>query len=135
VIIIDALDECERPEHLSQVIALLSKLCTINTVRLRVFLTSRSDARIVNAFTPFLERKNARCLELHRDFPEDSKADIQTFLKARFKDIRTKRKVLHNPWPAVEDLDRLVSLATSPEPLFIYAATLCRFVFIFHVHY
>lgn len=34
-----------------------------------------------------------------------------------------------NPWPTVNDLDRMVQLATTPEPLFIYAATLCRFVY------
>ncbi|TLD09575.1 hypothetical protein PspLS_11847 [Pyricularia sp. CBS 133598] len=33
------------------------------------------------------------------------------------------------PWPTVDDLDHMVQLATTPEPLFIYAATLCRFVY------
>ncbi|KAH8753652.1 hypothetical protein F5883DRAFT_191999 [Diaporthe sp. PMI_573] len=129
VIVIDALDECERPEQLTQAVALLSKLCTVVTVRLRVLLTSRSDPKIIAAFKPFLKSKSVHSMELHREFPGDSKADIQTFLKARFKDIRTKRKVLQDPWPTVEELDRLVYLATSPEPLFIYAATLCRFVY------
>jgi hypothetical protein len=40
-----------------------------------------------------------------------------------------KCRLTQDPWPAVDDLDRLVYLATSPEPLFIYAATLCRFVY------
>ncbi|KAH8756780.1 hypothetical protein F5883DRAFT_164287 [Diaporthe sp. PMI_573] len=129
VIIIDALDECERPGHIAQVVGLLSKLCTITTIRLRVLFTSRSDRKIVAAFRPSLERKIVRRLELHREFREDSKSDIQTFLKTRFKDIRMKCDLTQDPWPAVDDLDRLVYLATSPEPLFIYAATLCRFVY------
>lgn len=129
VIVIDALDECERPKELTQVVALLSRLCTVVTVRLRVLLTSRSDPRIIAAFEPFLKSKSVHSMELHRAFPEDSRDDIQTFLKARFKDIKTKRKLLQDPWPTVEELDRLVYLATIPEPLFIYAATLCRFVY------
>ncbi|ETS77358.1 hypothetical protein PFICI_11232 [Pestalotiopsis fici W106-1] len=77
VIIIDALDECERPEHTSQILTLLSKLPGITTDRnlLRVLLASRSASEIVEALEP------------------------------------------------------LVELATKPEPLFIYAATLCRYVY------
>ncbi|KAF6783480.1 vegetative incompatibility protein het-e-1 [Colletotrichum sojae] len=129
VIIIDALDECDRLEHLPRVLSLLSKLCNITTVRLRVLFTSRSAPKIIDAFDPFLRRKTVCSLELYRQFSEDTKTDIQTFLKTRFADIKTKRRVQENPWPAVKDLDRLVELATSPEPLFIYAATLCRFVY------
>ncbi|KAK1973981.1 hypothetical protein LZ30DRAFT_437575 [Colletotrichum cereale] len=129
VIIIDALDECEHPEHLSRVLNLLSKLHNIITLRLRVLFTSRSAPEIINAFEPLLRNKSVRSLELHRDFSEDTKADIQIFLKTRFADVRMKRKVQQDPWPAVEDLNRLVQLATNPEPLFIYAATLCRFVY------
>ncbi|KAF6834847.1 vegetative incompatibility protein het-e-1, partial [Colletotrichum plurivorum] len=129
VIIIDALDECERPEHLLRVLALLSKLCNITTVRLRVLFTSRSAPKIVDAFEPLLRKKTVRSLELHRQFSEDTKADIQTFLKTRFADIKTKRRVQEDPWPTAKDLDSLVQLATSPEPLFIYAATLYRFVY------
>ncbi|KAI2630918.1 WD40-repeat-containing domain protein [Hypoxylon sp. NC1633] len=106
VFIIDALDECERPEHLLRILTLLSKLCNISPIRLRVLITSRSNPRISRAFESLLKNKTARTLELHRDFFEDTKAD-----------------------PTAEDLNRLVQLATNPEPLFIYAATLCRFVY------
>ncbi|WYZ39980.1 hypothetical protein EsH8_IV_000321 [Colletotrichum jinshuiense] len=129
VIIIDALDECERPEHLPRVLTLLSKLDGINTVRLRVLFTSRSAPKIIDAFEPFLRNRTVCSLELRRDFSEDTKKDIQTFLETRFAEIRAKRRVQQDPWPTAGDLDRLVQLATSPEPLFIYAATLCRFVY------
>ncbi|KAF6789002.1 vegetative incompatibility protein het-e-1, partial [Colletotrichum musicola] len=129
VIIVDALDECERPDHLPRVLVLLSKLNNIATVRLRVLFTSRSDPKIVDAFGPLLRKKTVRSLELHRQFSEDTKTDIQTFLKTRFADIKTKRRVQEDPWPTAKDLDSLVQLATSPEPLFIYAATLYRFVY------
>ncbi|KAI8292666.1 putative WD repeat-containing protein [Colletotrichum sp. SAR11_57] len=129
VIVIDALDECEHPEHLSQVITLLDKLRDIRTVHLRVLFTSRFASEVNGAFEPFISHKNARKFELHREFCEDAKSDIQTFLMVKFAEIKKRRKVQQNPWPADEDLARMVQLATTPEPLFIYAATLYRFVF------
>ncbi|KAH7308004.1 hypothetical protein B0I35DRAFT_101677 [Stachybotrys elegans] len=129
IIIIDALDECERLDHLPQVLALLSKLCSKHELRVRVLFTSRPTGTIDDAFEPFLEAKTVRRLELQTAFSEDTKSDIHTFLHRKFKDIRKKCKIQQDPWPASEDLDRLVQLATSPKPLFIYAATLCRFVY------
>ncbi|KAJ0287244.1 hypothetical protein CBS470a_005427 [Colletotrichum nupharicola] len=128
VIIVDALDECERPEHLSRVMTLLDKLRDIRTVRLRVLFTSRSAPEVNAAFEPFIDHKHARILELHSFF-EDTKIDIQTFLSVRFAEIKLRRMVQQNPWPTEEDLDHMVRLATTPEPLFVYAATLCRFVY------
>ncbi|KAI1854212.1 hypothetical protein JX266_001353 [Neoarthrinium moseri] len=129
VVIIDALDECERPEHFSRIMTLLSKLHKISSIRLRILLTSRPDPKIIDAFESLLKNKTARRLELHREFSEDTKTDIQIFLSTKFADIRRKCRVQQDPWPTAEDLDCLLRLATSPEPLFIYAATLCRFVY------
>jgi NACHT domain len=131
VIIVDALDECEQYEQydrIFKILSLLSQLRELSTVRLRVFLTSRPAIPIVDAFEE-LRRKGVTCrsLALHEEFYEDTKADISTFLKSRFATIKTKRRIT-GPWPDPTDLDRLVSLATNPSPLFIYAATLCRFV-------
>ncbi|KAL0937155.1 vegetative incompatibility protein het-e-1 [Colletotrichum truncatum] len=129
VIIIDAVDECEHLEHLSRVFGLLSKLSSLTTVRIRVLLTSRSDPRILDAFEPLITNNFVRRLELHRAFSDDTKSDIQVFLKTKFADIKAKGRIRQDPWPDVEELDHLVQLATTPEPLFIYAATLCRFVY------
>jgi hypothetical protein len=128
IIIIDALDECERLESLPRLLGLLSKLCTASTLRLRVLITSRYAPEIVEAFEPLLQNKIVHTLELHREFSDDTALDIRNFLEARFKDIKYKRRVQKDPWPTMEELDRLVQLSTTPEPLFIYAATLCRFV-------
>ena len=46
-------------------------------------------------------------------------------MEISFVGIKKRRKV---HWPEPEDLGRLVTLATNPSPLFIYAATLCRYV-------
>ncbi|KAL0944678.1 g-protein beta wd-40 repeats containing [Colletotrichum truncatum] len=129
VIIIDALDECERPEHLPLVITLLGRLRHVDTIRFRVLFTSRPTPKVSKALESFVTQKTACKLQLHRVFFEDSMSDIQTFLKIRFAEIKAKRGVQQDPWPTFEDLDRVVQLATTPEPLFIYAATLCRFVY------
>ncbi|PNP52960.1 hypothetical protein THARTR1_06475 [Trichoderma harzianum] len=129
VIILDALDECENEDHLSRIITLLLQLQTLRTIRLRVLLTSRSSPEIRDAFMDLQKNKDFCNIELlDGRFSAETKSDIQTFLKKNFADIRRKRRVQQDPWPTQEELDRLVELATTPEPLFIYAATLCRFV-------
>ncbi|KAF6798278.1 vegetative incompatibility protein het-e-1 [Colletotrichum sojae] len=129
IIVVDALDECERVRHLSVLLSLLCKLQDVNTVRVRFFLTSRSAPEIISAFKRLPEKYHVRKLRLNHAFPQDTKTDIRRFLKARFADIKTRRNVQQEPWPELSDLDRLIELATNPEPLFIYAATLCHFVY------
>ncbi|KAH6654092.1 hypothetical protein BKA67DRAFT_269741 [Truncatella angustata] len=130
VIIIDALDECECTQNqLSEILSLLYQLQTLSTVRLRVLLTSRLTPGIDHAFKPLRREKLVRNLDLYQNFSEETQADIQTFLETKFADIKIRTSVQRNPWPSPEELDRLVRLATDPEPLFIYAATLCRFVY------
>ncbi|KAL6816933.1 WD40-repeat-containing domain protein [Trichoderma camerunense] len=129
VIILDALDECENEDHLSRIITLFLQLQTLRTIRLRVLLTSRSSPEIRDAFMDLQKDRDFCNIELlDGRFSAETKSDIQTFLENNFADIRKKRRVQQNPWPTKEELDRLVELATTPEPLFIYAATLCRFV-------
>ncbi|PTB50358.1 hypothetical protein M431DRAFT_19801 [Trichoderma harzianum CBS 226.95] len=129
VIILDALDECENEDHLSRIITLFLQLQTLRTIRLRVLLTSRSSPEIRDAFMDLQKDRDFCNIELlDGRFSAETKSGIQTFLENNFADIRKKRRVQQNPWPTQEELDRLVELATTPEPLFIYAATLCRFV-------
>jgi hypothetical protein len=129
VIVIDALDECERYDHIPWILSLFSQLQLLDTMRLRVFLTSRSDTRIIDAFEALKgEGITYRSLSLLEEFYDETKTDVAAFLQASFADIKKKRKIPKVPWPDPKDLDRLISLATNPSPLFIYAATLCRFV-------
>jgi hypothetical protein len=128
VIVIDALEECERYDHVSRILSLLLQLRELTTVCLRVLLTSRSADLIVDAFDNLKDNAYHR-LALDEEFYDETKADISAFLKARFATIKAKAKITKDPWPDPKDLDRLVSLATEPSPLFIYASTLCRFVY------
>jgi hypothetical protein len=109
----------------------MSELCgNVNeTLHLRVLLASRSDPRVIRALESLVTDGSIRELQLHRVFPGDTKTDIRTYLQAGFTNINTRAKIKQDPWPRMEDVDRLVELATSPEPLFIYASTLLRFVY------
>ncbi|KAH8653107.1 WD40-repeat-containing domain protein [Tricladium varicosporioides] len=131
IIVIDALDECEEYNHVSQILSLFLQLRKLSTIRLRVFLTSRSANPIVNAFEgPENKVTLYRSVALHGgEFSAETKTDISTFLKEQFTTIKTKGKITKDPWPDPKDLDRLLNLATHPSPLFIYATTLCRFVY------
>ncbi|RYP03115.1 hypothetical protein DL765_010598 [Monosporascus sp. GIB2] len=130
VIVIDALDECEHSGDIPLICSLLSQLQELITVHLRVFLTSRSAHPVVGAFEDLKNNDTTyRGLALHEEFYADTKADICTFLQARFASIKVKQKITKDPWPDPKDFDRLLTLATNPSPLFIYAATLCRFVY------
>ncbi|KAF5520215.1 Vegetative incompatibility protein HET-E-1 [Colletotrichum aenigma] len=121
VIIVDALDECERPGHLGQVLKLLAKLSTVSTVRLRVLVTSRPT--IADAFRGICSRS----LDLETEHQVATRTDIATFLKQRFASIKARWEI-QETWPDERQFDRLIQLSTTPSPLFIYAATLCRFI-------
>lgn len=129
IIIIDALDECARHDHISRILSALSQLRELRTTRLRVFSTSRATTPIVDAFQNLTDSSTAyHSLALHKEFYEETKADISAYLKGAFTTIKTRRKIKKDPWPDPNDMDRLITLATTPSPLFIYASTLCRFV-------
>ncbi|KAK1838447.1 vegetative incompatibility protein het-e-1 [Colletotrichum chrysophilum] len=54
---------------------------------------------------------------------------IDALDESRFAIIKEASLVLQEPWPTPQDLDYLVHLTTDPEPLFIYASTLCCFIY------
>jgi hypothetical protein len=129
VIVIDAVDECEQYDHIPRILSLFSQLQRLDTMRLRVFLTSRFAYPIVRAFKGLQSKHIAyRSLSLLEDFSDETKADIAAFLRKRFATIKADSEITEDPWPTSKDLDYLISLATTPSPSFIYAATLCRFV-------
>ncbi|KAJ4016030.1 hypothetical protein NW752_006964 [Fusarium irregulare] len=130
VIVLDALDECERPENLNRILAFISEICNNHKILpLRVLLTSRPVPGVIDALQPLMRDGTTRQLPLNRVFTEDTKTDIRSYLETNFMRIRTKAKIRQDPWPTLAEINHLVELCTQPEPLFIYAATLVRFVY------
>ncbi|RKK70848.1 hypothetical protein BFJ69_g11450 [Fusarium oxysporum] len=127
--VIDALDECEREDEIKSLIDILSRASSIRQY-LRILITSRPDLPIRLG----LAKANGayEALVLH-DMPVDTiKHDIMTFLVSEFERIRVNFNIvvpteleLPPDWPEANAIDKLTKMAV---PLFIFPATVCRFV-------
>jgi hypothetical protein len=123
VLIVDALDECDKEEHIGIILQLLAEARTLKTVRLRVFLTSRPEIPIRHGFSqiPNAERQD---FVLHNISPSIVDHDISIFLQYNLNFIAVERS-LGAGWPGEQIVERLVYNASG---LFIWAATACRFI-------
>lgn len=121
VIVIDALDECDREEDVQVLLQLLPRMQD-SGVSIRIFLTSRPELPIRLGFKQIAN--DHRDLILH-EIPElVIKRDLSLFLNIKFAKIRCER-ALAPDWPGDESIEALAALSV---PLFIFAATVCLFV-------
>jgi hypothetical protein len=123
VIVIDALDECEHDNDTRVIIRLLARLKEVTTVSLRIFVTSRPELPIRLGFSEIADH-DYRDLVLHEISDEVTEHDIHLFLKDRFRKIRIDRKISEY-WPTDDVIQGLAEMSV---PLFISAATMCRFI-------
>ena len=123
VVVIDALDECEREEDIQAILRLLERTKDIKPISLRVFVTSRPEFPIRLGFKQMSDG-TYRDLVLHEVPRETIERDITLFLEHELAKIREQR-CLDAPWPKEGDIQTLVNMAV---PLFIFAATVCRFL-------
>jgi hypothetical protein len=129
-IVIDALDECDSETDIRLILSLFSTTKTISHPRPRIFVTSRPDLPVRLGFQNV--KGSYQDLILH-DIPASIiKQDISTFFHHKMKLIREDwnhsvgdwRK-LPEDWPGSEFIRLLTERAV---PLFIFAATACRFI-------
>ncbi|KAK6517414.1 hypothetical protein TWF281_004071 [Arthrobotrys megalospora] len=121
VVVVDALDECEKKEDVRIIIQQLARLKHLTNVDVRVFLTSRPDLPIIPTFQR-LSEDTYDGLVLHEvPHVED---DLALFLKTELSAIAEERG-LPCDWPGPETVRGLLQISY---PLFIYATTICRFV-------
>ncbi|PYI26279.1 hypothetical protein BP00DRAFT_407555 [Aspergillus indologenus CBS 114.80] len=121
-VVIDALDECEVDTDIRDILQVLPLVQEL-PIRFRIFLTSRPELPIRLGFAKIAYHQY-KDLALH-EIPESTTAsDISLFLKDRFARIRDVRNV-PDEWPTDDEFHRLVTLSV---PLFISAATICRFI-------
>jgi len=131
LLVLDALDECDRDLDIRRIISLLSKAKTLSSVRLRAFVTSRPELPIRLGFAKI--EGDYHDLVLHEVAPPIIEHDIAAFLRSRFAEIRDDHNALYGgskqelplEWPGPEVVHTLVQMAV---PLFIFAATVCRFI-------
>lgn len=123
VFVFDALDECERHEDIRKLLQLLIETKDLAAVRFRVLVTSRPEIPIQLSF-------RAIPGNMHEDFVLHNiplaviQHDIAIFLRYEMKRIRDDHS-LSSDWPGHEKIERLLERSSG---LFIYAATVCRFI-------
>ncbi|KAG5299661.1 hypothetical protein I7I50_06874 [Histoplasma capsulatum G186AR] len=123
VIVIDALDECEHDQDVRNIIRLLPLLQKAKSICLRIFLTSRPELPISLGFAGIGDNEYQN-LALHEIPEEVTRCDIRLFLQARFEQIRHDRNISQD-WPGDDVIQELVTISA---PLFISAATVCRYI-------
>ncbi|KAL3251159.1 hypothetical protein ABHI18_010792 [Aspergillus niger] len=125
VIVIDALDECEPEEDVEIILDLLPKVEMATNMVVRFFLTSRPEIPIRFGFDQIDKNKYQNTILQNLD--EDViKHDIALYLREEFSKIQQRRRHALPPgWPGEGKIEALATMAC---PLFIFAATVCRFV-------
>ncbi|KAM0363089.1 hypothetical protein ACHAO7_011405 [Fusarium culmorum] len=130
VIVVDALDECEKEADIKLLLELFSTLRFAGPLRVRVLVTSRPELPVRLGFSSI--GNSHQYLVLHKIPLPIIEHDISVFLHHEFANIRNsfnKEAVeelkLPVDWPGEAKLEELTRAAV---PLFIFAATLCRFI-------
>ncbi|KAJ3579869.1 hypothetical protein NPX13_g691 [Xylaria arbuscula] len=130
VIIIDALDECDKAEDIKLVIQLLSNANTVKPAILRIILTSRPElpvrigfARVPGAY---------QGLSLHEIDERIVKRDLAVYFEYELGKIKAEYNIsvpnhrrLSSSWYTYSQIQTLAEMTT---PLFISASTACRFI-------
>lgn len=94
IVIIDALNECVKPEDYITILTSLSKVQRLSNVQLRVFITSRQTSSLQDAFNKLAK------LSSYKDYSIDTDrnviADITEFLTKEFQRIKERRRIHHS---------------------------------------
>jgi hypothetical protein len=128
VVVIDALDECDKSESIRTTLLLLSRVEAITSLRLRIFVTSRPELPVELGFKDMSG-------DLHHDIRlEEAQElsiahDIRVFYEHEFSKIKKDSWERHDElpaeWPTEPDVQSLVTQAI---PLFIFAFTVSRYI-------
>ncbi|KAK2013344.1 hypothetical protein LZ32DRAFT_557994 [Colletotrichum eremochloae] len=129
-IVVDALDECEQDNDIKVIINLFSSARALKFPRLKVLLTSRPELPVRLGFSAV--RGTYNNLVLHEIPAPVIEHDISAFLEYRLAQIKddynnsvSDERRLPSDWPGQCNVQTLVRMAI---PLFIFAATTCRFL-------
>lgn len=123
VIVVDALDECEKEEDIRIILQLLSETKNMRLAPLRILVTSRPELHIRLGFRQ-MPNGAYQDLALHEVPKNAIEHDIRLFYEHELSAIRQAR-MLSQGWPTADQVQALVELAV---PLFIFAATVCRYI-------
>ncbi|RDW71669.1 hypothetical protein BP5796_07703 [Coleophoma crateriformis] len=119
----DALDECEAGDQFNSISQLLTEMKAPKANRLRLFITSRPELAIRRGFDK-MPKVSYHNLMLHSIPEEVVEHDISIYLRHELDQIR-EYKGLGSDWPSEETVQKLLQ---NSGRLFIYPATICRFL-------
>jgi hypothetical protein len=123
ILAVDALDECDDENNIQIILQLLAEARLVKTARLRIFLTSRPKIPIRYSFSQIPNAEHQDFI-LHNILPALVDHDITILLEYKLGLIG-QEYALGASWPGKEVIKRLVQSASG---LFIWAATVCRFI-------
>ncbi|KAJ4311649.1 hypothetical protein N0V84_010328 [Fusarium piperis] len=130
VLVMDALDECDQDRDVRLIINLLTSLGSFAKIKSKVLVTSRPDLPIRLGFDSI--KGKYQDLILHEIPKPVIEQDISEFLHYQLEQARLEYNCLSDPndqlgpdWPGTQATDALIEMAI---PLFIFAATMCRFI-------
>lgn len=129
VMVIDALDECDHEVMANIITDVLPNASNLRSVRFKIFLTSRPELPIKAGFSSLPLGTGYQDLVLQNVSNDTIRKDLETFFQVRVAAIRDRynaqEKRIPSDWPTKEQIIKLVDASF---PLFISAATLCRFM-------
>jgi hypothetical protein len=105
-LVIDALDECEGENDIRSILQVVADARSLETGRLRVFLTSRPEVPIRNGFI-YIPSAQHQDFVLYNVLPVIVDRDICVFLEHNFHTLG-KEFYLGDGWPGADIINRLV---------------------------
>ncbi|KAJ7824855.1 hypothetical protein B0H13DRAFT_1736937 [Mycena leptocephala] len=122
VVVIDALDETEGRKAASLIEVILN---SASGIPLKFFIASRDEGPIRKAFHRVPAAKRGDAFYLHEVEKEIVGEDIEKYVKKSLADMLETDGVPSDAWPSQDDLSILL---LSCGTLFIYAATIMRYI-------
>jgi hypothetical protein len=133
VIVIDALDECDKQQGVeggNLIPVLLQALQNLQNLPfcVKIFITSRPESSIENLFGRADLRDKAHGLALHRDIKDSIvRGNIESYLRYELDMVATNHRLVTVP-PMFPSEEQFAALLDRAGTLFIYARTALEFV-------
>ncbi|KAJ7869306.1 quinon protein alcohol dehydrogenase-like superfamily [Mycena olivaceomarginata] len=124
VVVIDAVDECIDLRVAASLIRIIVKSCS-SGVPLKVFIASRDETPIRNAFHSIPEAERPDAFYLHEVEKEVVRDDIEKYVRHSLTAILERNADDSVAWPSQAELSSLLDRCGT---LFVYAATAIRYI-------
>ncbi|KAJ9419510.1 hypothetical protein FOXG_07126 [Fusarium oxysporum f. sp. lycopersici 4287] len=124
LLVIDTLDEWDNGNDIRTIIKVLAAAGTLEDLRLRILITSRSETTIRHGFNQMPEGER-EVFVLEDISPDVTNRDLCFYFVDRLRTCREERELDYDDWPGSRRISRLVENASG---LFIWASTACRFI-------